>query len=151
MIETADKIRNWLETLFLTEPWREHFLVDIVISGTKIRVVVDSTSGVTIGECQQISRYLEGYLDADAEMPERYVLEVSSPGLDKPLKIPRQYMKNVGRELDIALKEGGAFRGMLKQADDRAIVLVVKKKKQPEQELRIPYTQIKTAKLVLKF
>ncbi len=151
MVEIADKIRSWLETLFLSEPWREHFLVDIVISGTKIRVVVDSTSGVTIGECQQISRYLEGYLDADVEMPERYVLEVSSPGLDRPLKIPKQYIKNIGRELDIALKEGEAYRGMLKQADDSAIVLVVKKKKQPEQELRIPYTKIKTAKLVLKF
>ena len=76
-------------------------------------ILLDSDEGITIQECADISRSLDQELEA-VETPEtNYALEVSSPGLDQPLRLPRQYQKNVGRDLKVTLETGQALTGTL--------------------------------------
>lgn len=107
MIKT-EFIRNLLEEE-LTR--RGLFLVEVLVSPVnKIVVYLDSVQGVTLEECMQVSRFLESRLDRNEE---DFELEVSSPGLDKPLKLPVQFEKNVGRMLDVVKSDGLKITGKL--------------------------------------
>ncbi len=91
-------------------------------------------------------------------MGEKYLLEVSSPGIDRPLKFPRQYVKNVGRNLQVTLKDKTQQSGAIKSADEQQVVLANtvieregKKKKTLLVETPIPYEQIEKAVIKLAF
>ena len=118
------------------------FIVDVQIKATrtrqKIMILLDSDEGITIQECADISRSLDQELEA-VETPEtNYALEVSSPGLDQPLRLPRQYQKNVGRDLKVTLETGQALTGTLVEVKESSIVLQLpvprKKPKNPVEE-----------------
>lgn len=64
---------------------------------TLLRVVVDKEAGVTIADCERMSRCLEALLDVEDPIKSSYVLEVSSPGLDRPLTSRRDFERNVGK------------------------------------------------------
>ena len=64
-------------------------------------IYVDTDEGITISQCAEISRELGAALDAQAVVNEPYELEVSSPGIEKPLKLLRQYKKNIGRKYKV--------------------------------------------------
>ena len=83
------------------------FLVD-VSKGPKSHIVVyiDADDGLTIDTCRKISRLLEEEIESNGWMPEKYTLDVSSPGLDNPLKLRRQYVKNIGRKAEVQLLDG---------------------------------------------
>jgi len=100
----AGLIKEELETggLFLVEA--------SVRPGNRITVYIDSFRGVTIDECIRISRFIEKNLDRDTE---DFELEVSSPGLDKPLRVQAQYEKNIGRYLEIVKYDGLKINGKL--------------------------------------
>ncbi|WP_116108528.1 ribosome maturation factor RimP [Lewinella sp. IMCC34191] len=124
-----EKITNLLETYFETEEeFRDCFVVDVHHANKKLEVFVDSDSGMTFAKCQRISRYLESYLDEQKPLGEEYVLDVSSPGVDRPLKFYRQYLKNVGRTLEVTTTDGDTFTGELKQATPTEIVLEAKQR-----------------------
>lgn len=131
------------------------FLVNITVSASnKIAVLVDSINGLPISECVQISRHIESNLDREVE---DYELEVSSPGLDKPLKVKEQYVKNIDRELKINTGEK-ELKGKLKQVLDDKIVLEIlqkekgKKKKETKiEDIEIAFGDIKEAKIVISF
>ncbi len=107
MIKT-EFIRNLLEEE-LTQ--RGLFLVEVLVTpANKIVVYLDSLKGVTLDECMQVSRFLESRLDRNEA---DFELEVSSPGLDKPLKLPVQFEKNVGRMLDVVKSDGMKITGKL--------------------------------------
>lgn len=107
MIKT-EFIRNLLEEE-LTQ--RGLFLVEVLVTpANKIVVYLDSLQGVTLEECMQVSRFLESRLDRNEA---DFELEVSSPGLDKPLKLPVQFEKNVGRMLDVVKSDGMKITGKL--------------------------------------
>jgi len=107
MIKT-EFIRNLLEEE-LTQ--RGLFLVEVLVTpANKIVVYLDSLQGVTLEECMQVSRFLGSRLDRDEE---DFELEVSSPGLEKPLKLPVQFEKNVGRMLDVVKSDGMKITGKL--------------------------------------
>ncbi len=80
---------------------------DILGSGRRLllRVVVDKTEGVTVGDCERMSRGLEALLDVEDPIKGSYVLEVSSPGLDRPLVTQRDFEKNIGRLARVITKE----------------------------------------------
>jgi ribosome maturation factor RimP len=130
------------------------FIVDVVISpGNKIAVYVDSMEGVKIEECISLSRHLEGRLDRNTE---DFELEVSSPGLDRPLKLPVQFVKNIGRFLDVVYTDGRKVSGKLAGTGDGIIRLeneiTIKekgKKKKEVQLLEIKNEEIKSAKVVI--
>jgi ribosome maturation factor RimP len=104
-------------------PKRGLFLVDVTVSpGNRITVHADSMKGITIEECIGISRFIESRFNREAE---DYELEVSSPGLDNPLKQPEQYQKNLGRWLDIITFDGLKTTGKLVNASEGSITLEI--------------------------
>ena len=124
-----ETITNLLETYFVTEEnFTDCFVVDVNHSNKRLEVFVDSDSGMTFGKCQRISRYLETYLDEEKPLGEEYVLDVSSPGVDRPLKFYRQYVKNVGRTLEVTTTDGDTYTGQLKAATPTEVVLEAKRR-----------------------
>ena len=135
------------------------FLVECrVKTDNKIRVFIDSERGVTIEDCVALSRYIEGNLDREQD---DFALDVSSAGLDLPLRIPRQFKKNVGRTVHVILNDGTEIKGELIEATDRdfrVLPEIPKKKKsakttepEPVQPVFINYINQKETKLVLTF
>lgn len=70
-----------------------------------LRVFIDKPEGIGIEDCQSLSEKLEEKLDAEDVMPEPYILEVSSPGLDRVLKKPRDFERERGKDVDVSLYE----------------------------------------------
>ncbi len=128
----------------------DKFLVDLKIStDNRINVAIDGDNGIVIDDCIALSRLIENSLDRDAE---DFELNVASAGLDSPLKLKRQYKKNVGRELTVTTDDGEHFEGLLIEADDERIVLRPAGKKGTAVEpVEIKYSDIKIAKIVIKF
>jgi ribosome maturation factor RimP len=135
------------------------FLVECrVKTDNKIRIFIDSERGVLIEDCIALSRHIEGNLDREQE---DFALDVSSAGLDLPLRIPRQFKKNVGRKVDVILNDGTEIKGELTEAADEYFVVLpdAKKKKksakgeetEPIQPISIPYMNQKETKIILTF
>ena len=132
------------------------FIVDITVgTGNSISVLVDSNAGISVGECVQISRHIEGSLDREVE---DFSLEVSSPGLSLPLKVLRQYLKNIGREVEVVTKSGEKQKGILKSANIEGFELeflakgrVDGKKVEETKSLTYSFDQMKTVKIVISF
>jgi len=102
------------------------FIVEVVASSrnfSKITVIVDGDNGVTIDDCGKISRALSAKLDEVDFGIDHYLLEVSTPGLDHPLKLKRQYRKNIGRGLKVTTRNGEMVQGNLKAVTDDSITL----------------------------
>lgn len=92
-----------------------------------LRVYVDKEGGITIDDCVTVSRALEGKLDAENFIEEAYILEVSSPGLGRPLKRERDFARSVGEQVDVklykAIGQQKEFTGALKSYDDSTVTL----------------------------
>ena len=154
-------IENLLEKKFQEPEFSDCFIIDIIADKhQKISVFIDSDSSLTLQKCQRISRYLEEFLDADESVGQKYTLEVSSPGVDRPLKYLRQYRKNTGRHIKVSLLNGEVLQGVLKEADEDSILLgpapkkgKQKKKKDEGQmvETRIPFGQIRETVIEIVF
>jgi ribosome maturation factor RimP len=158
------RIEGWLQPL-LEE--KNLFLVDIKFSmGRRIELYVDSDEGIHIDDCAAISRFLEKHLDGSGIVPDNYILEVSSPGMSNPLKVPRQYKKRIGRVLEVVKNDGAQIEAQLVVADDEKITLreVKDEKKKPKykpggsiepeekpKEYILKYDEIKKAVLQFKF
>jgi len=124
-----ETITDLLEEYFATEEeFNDCFVVEVDHSNKKLDVYVDSDSAMTFAKCQRISRYLEAYLDEEKPLGEEYILNVSSPGVDRPLKFYRQYVKNIGRKLEVTTTEGETLTGELKGATSTEIVLEAKRR-----------------------
>lgn len=105
----------------------EHLeLVDIEFKSGKsrslLRIYIDKEGGVTLFECETISRQLSAILDVKDLVKDAYILEVSSPGIDRPFKTDRDYQRNIGKLVRIQLSED-SVRGKLDQLNEDSIVL----------------------------
>ncbi|WP_080905100.1 ribosome assembly cofactor RimP [Parabacteroides sp. Marseille-P3160] len=108
----------------------DDYLVDVMVkAGNRIVIEIDNDEGVCIDDCVELSRYVEEHLDRDVE---DYELEVGSAGITAPFKVLRQYVKNIGNEVEVLLNDGVKLTGILKSADESGIVLTVEKKVKPE-------------------
>jgi len=132
--------------------------VDVLVSNSRIEVFLDSDDGITFQKCQLISRWLEAIFDVDKRYGEHYVLEVSSAGVGKPLKLLRQYAKNIGRLIDIRHKGDQRTRGTLSAVDGHLITVSFdekvkegKKNKIVKRQEIIPFEDIIEAKIKLSF
>ena len=115
--------KQLIEQLALQELSDEYFVVNISIKkGNVIEVIIDGDHGVTIQKCIDVSRSIEHNLDRDTE---DFELSVSSAGLGKAFKVHRQYLKNIGNEVEVAPTEGKPVAGVLKQVDDEGFDLEV--------------------------
>jgi ribosome maturation factor RimP len=136
----------------------EEFVVDITVSASnKIMVLLDGDNGITIDRCVKVSRAIEQRFDRDEE---DFELEVASAGLSESLRLPRQYKKNVGRSLEVVKSDGQKLKGLLLSANDSALALEVESMVKPEgkkrkekvvEQFEIPYTQVKSAFVVISF
>jgi ribosome maturation factor RimP len=134
------------------------FLIDLTVdSANRIRVIVDSMEGITVDECAGLTRAIEQQLDRDVE---DYDLEVSSPGLNKPLVLPFQYLKNKGRQIEVLTLAGQKIKGTLLYADEEKIEIEtetktsIKGKKRKEiivKKLPVGFSEIKSAKVIITF
>ena len=132
----------------------EYYMVDMEVSpANKIVVYIDGDEGVSLEACTQISRVLEAILDNEPSLGGVYELEVSSPGVSRPLKFPRQYLKHAGRTLKIALTDGRQIEGKLVNTGHDTISVEVQpsdRKQKPELH-EIPFDQIKEAFVTIQF
>lgn len=134
------------------------FIVDLKVSpSNKISVTLDSEQGIPVSYCVDISRMIEHNLDRDKE---DFALEVSTAGLDQPLKLPRQYKKNIGRDVDVITGEDKKITGKLTGVSENGFTVETQEKVKPEgkkkKELKItPHTfkfeDIKSVKVVVSF
>ncbi len=127
MSSIPDKIHSILQPI--TEELNV-YIVEVILRGERtskvIEVYVDSDSGITLGQCSDISRKLSEKLDELDLITGRYRLDVSSPGLDRSLKLLRQYQKNIGRNCKIKYKENGATvtqEGNLESVSENSITI----------------------------
>lgn len=138
------------------------FLVDVLLGGSpamrKITVLVDGDQGISVEDCATISRKLAERLEQEDLIDSAYVLEVSSPGVDQPLKLKRQYLKNVGRKLAVTLGDQQIKSGKLVGVKEEGIVLDEevkdkqgKGKKITIQTVEIPFDQIKKSNVLIAF
>lgn len=147
-------IAQRLEPLLAEHP--THFLVEIRIKPTNnIKVFIDADEGMPLSALIQYNRALYKILEESALYPDgNFSLEVSSPGLDEPLKLLRQYKKNVGRFLEAQLQDGSQKEGKILEATEDGIVLETEKGKGKKKEIKqetVLFTDIKTAKIQVKF
>ena len=112
-----------------------------------LRVYIDQEGGVTIDDCSKASRQFSAILDVEDPISNRYTLEVSSPGLDRPLAKPAHFIDVVGQEIKLrmsSLIEGRRrFKGQLLQADDESVLMNVE-----GNEIRLAYADMDKARLV---
>ncbi len=133
------------------------YVVEIVMSSNKFEVFLDSTDGVTFAKCRRISRMVEEHTDADPQIPEQYTLDVSSAGIGRPLKLVRQYIKNIGRDIAIKTIDGDKFLGVMLSANEDEVVLEVlkdpksKKKVKETEKITIAMNNISQSKIKVRF
>lgn len=134
------------------------FLVDVKVSAdNNVQVQIDDDEGFSIQDCVKLSRYLEEKLDRDSE---DFALSVSSPGLSEPLKVARQYKKNVGRDVKVKLNDGSVVEGLMHSADEEGIQVSWREKERIEgrkakqwvdYDQKVPFTDIKETKIKISF
>jgi ribosome maturation factor RimP len=149
-----EAIEQKARTLISTDP--ECFLVEVKIRpGNNIKVFIDADNGMSIDRLAQYNRSLYRQIEESTLFPNGdFSLEISSPGLDEPLKLRRQYIKNIGRYIDVLLKNGTKREGKLIAVNDNDIVLEeekVNKKQRTMVQHTILYDDIKTTKIQIKF
>ena len=139
-------------------PDDSYFLVDVVIKGTdtrrKVLVLIDGDNGVDIDACASVSRALGGELETDELLNEAFTLEVSSPGIDHPISMVRQYKGRVGKRLKLTLKTGDEVTGKLESATDDGITFLkeIKKGKKTEtEETNLKYNEIEKSFVLISF
>lgn len=146
------------EVTVLTESLLEGdtFLVDVKVKPTNnIKIYLDADQGLPIEKCIRINRALYKQIEEKAWFPEGdFSLEVSSPGIDEPLKLHRQYVKNQGRDLEVSLLDNTVKLGKLAVVSENSISLEYQEGKGKKAELKkeeIPFSEIKQAKVQIKF
>ena len=129
-------------------------LVDVLYrresSGWVLRLVIDKEDGVTLENCTAVSREVSHLLDIEDIIEQAYSLEVSSPGLDRPLKSTSDFQRFAGRKAKVTTKEpvegNQVCIGRIKKVEDELIIMEV-----GQQELRIPFSEIAKARLEVEF
>jgi ribosome maturation factor RimP len=150
--------RNLIIQLTEEKLKKDQFIVEVTVGqANQISVLLDSDRGITIDDCIKISRYIEGNLDRETE---DFELQVSSAGLGQPLKIYRQYIKNLESEVEVVFINGQKQTGILKKVDESGFDLEISKNEKVEGQKkkqlitrlqRISFDEIKTVKNIVKF
>jgi ribosome maturation factor RimP len=113
-----------------------------------LRLYIDAPSGIDVDDCARVSREVAALLDVEDPLPSAYRLEVSSPGLDRPLVTPEHFRRFLGETARVTLVApvGGQrrFRGVLRACDERAVTLQL----ETQEEVSLPLADIESARLV---
>ncbi len=152
--DTLQQIEAWLEAILTEFP--ELFLVSVKIKPTNnIKIFIDGDNGFPILLCTRVNRKLYKMVEEAAIYPEgEFSLEVSSPGITEPLKLHRQYTKNIGRNIEIVFKDDTSKTGTLTTVAEEEIIIEYtegKGKKAVVEQLVVPFDKIKSATVQIKF
>lgn len=118
-------------------------------TGWVLRIIIYRKSGITVDDCVLVSREVSHLLDVEDLIPQKFNLEVSSPGLDRPLKSERDYIRNMGEKVSLAIEVNGdklSVVGLIKDVDSGLIFVDV-----DGDVHSYPLEQIKKARLVIEF
>ena len=125
-------------------------LVELEFQGKLLRLYIDQPQGVTLDDCEKVSRQLSAVLDVADPIPGAYTLEVSSPGLDRPLRKPADFAARTGQrarvELTLPLNGRRRFAGMLRGLENDEVLIEV-----DGALFRLPFAQIGKARLAPEF
>ena len=127
-----------------------HFEIKRAPGGLLLRVYIDKEGGVTLDDCARVSRQLSVQLDVEDPIEERYTLEVSSPGLDRPLLTDRDFERFTGRSIRLSTRlprEGRRnFQGRLDGIADGSVLLTL----EDGRRVAIPRDQVAEARLEIE-
>ena len=131
------------------------FLVDVKFHPNgKLIISVDGDNGIAVGDCAAISRHVGYQLEEENAIEQAYNLEVSSPGIDTPLTMKRQYEKNIGRNLGIRMADSKR-EGKLLSVTDEGIAIEEKVKEKGKKaelvESFISFPEITETKVLISF
>ena len=151
-------IQETIENLVAERLEPSYFIVEISVTPSKVKpkisIVLDGDEGIGIDYCAEISRKVGQVLDAENLMELPYTLEVSSPGVGEPLKLFRQYLKNVGRKVKAELNNDTEVTGKLESVNSSHIFILPEKKKKeklPLQAIEISLPELKKIQVLVSF
>ena len=152
--DLKERVYGIIVPLLLEDP--EYFLVWVKVKpGHIIKVYLDGDNGLPILKCTYFNRKLYRAIEESGWFPEGdFALEVSSPGVDEPLELKRQYNKNIGRKVEVELLDGTKKEGTLTTVAEADILIEWtegKGKKATQQQLLIPFENIKTTIVQIQF
>lgn len=147
-------IEQMLNSILAEEP--EYFCVSVTIKPTNnIKVFIDGDEGIKIERCVYFNRQLYKLIEEAGIYPEGdFSLEVSSPGIDEPLKLHRQYKKNISRNIEVVFNDDTLQEGLLEDVTEHDIILkrtTGKGKKAVTEQVVIPFNNIKSTTVQIKF
>jgi len=136
------------------------FIVDLVITGNsgrqKISITLDGDQGVDIDACAYLTRKVGNEIEETNLIDSAYILEVSSPGIDQPLKLKRQYYRNIGRKVSVTLLDDSQVDGLLKEVNEELIILDAERKDKASKKImiesrKIAFSDIKKTNVLVSF
>jgi ribosome maturation factor RimP len=145
-----------VKKILLSKLYDDIFLVEMRVKPiNNFKIYLDADSGLGIEKCIKINRALYKQLEEMGVYPEGdFSLEVSSPGIDEPLKMFRQYVKNIGRVVEVTIQDDSIKEGTLLGATEEQIEIEFtegKGKKAVSTKLSIPFSEIKKTVVQIKF
>lgn len=148
------ELESMVSDLLASDPG--DFLVSIKIKPTNnIKIFLDSDEGMSIEKCVKYNRKLYSQIEEKALFPDgNFSLEISSPGVDEPLRMHRQYIKNKGRNVLVTFNDGTEKEGKLLEVTDTDIIVEQQKgkgKKAETSQFVIPFENIKTTVVQVNF
>ncbi len=134
----------------------ELFLVEVrMLPNNKLIIHVDGDEGINIQDCAAISKHVGFHLEEENTIEKAYNLEVSSPGVGEPLRLKRQYEKNIGREVGVKLSGGEQKEGELLSVSDTGIIIAAKVKEKGKKaqlvETSLSFSDITETKVLISF
>lgn len=149
-----NEIEQMIDGVLSDEP--AYFRVNVKIKPTNnVKVYLDGDNGISIEKCVQFNRALYKRIEESGLFPSGdFSLEVSSPGVDEPLRMHRQYGKNIGRFIEIIFNDGSQKEGKLVQVAESDIIIeqtTGKGSKAVTQQIIIPFINIKSTTVQIKF
>ncbi|MEQ3661145.1 MAG: ribosome assembly cofactor RimP [Flavobacterium sp.] len=152
----TDKVNQLAEEVFQSR--EDLFLIDLKIdSSGKIIIILDGDNGVNLQDCIEVSRSIEAKLDREEQ---DFSLEVASAGVSSPLKLVRQFKKNLNRNLKVTKTDKEVIEAQLTDVSDENITLewkarepkkIGKGKETVEKKIQLPYSEIKEATVIISF
>ena len=151
-MSALEEVRNLAESVTSRRSLR---LWDVEMTGQPgrmvVRVLVDADGGIDLDTVAQVSEEISRALDLEDPLSGRYTLEVSSPGLERTLRLPDHFRLSVGKQVTVKTREqlvssSHRIDGVIERADETAVLVQT-----DETEVTVPYEQIKSARTVFEW